>query len=150
MKVSSNGLNIIKKYESLKLKPYLCPAGKPTIGYGSTYYEDGKKVKLDDKPITKERAEELLLNITDKVNKQVTSTLRVVVNQNQFDALVSFVFNIGIGNFIDSTLLEKVNNLNFEGAAEELKRWKKSGGVVLNGLIKRRKEEQELFEKEEI
>lgn len=145
MKVSNNGLNIIKKYESLRLKPYLCPAGKPTIGYGNTYYEDGKKVKLNDAPITEERAEELLLNITDKVNKQVMSSLRVVVNQNQFDALVSFTFNLGIGNFINSTLLKKINNLDFEGAAKEFPRWNRSGGAVLNGLVKRREEEKNLF-----
>lgn len=145
MTISSNGLEIIKYYESLKLKPYLCPAGKATIGYGNTYYEDGSKVSLSDAPITKERAEELLLNIANKFGSQVLSSLEKKINQNQFDAIVSFAFNVGIGNFRSSTLLKKLNKEDFAGVEIEFPKWNKSNGKVLNGLIARRNAEKELF-----
>jgi lysozyme len=145
MKVSKNGLNLIKKHEGLRLKPYLCPAKKATIGYGNTYYEDGTAVKITDEAITLERAENLLSTMVDKFAKQVSSSLAVNVSQNQFDALVSFAYNIGIGNFTTSTLLKKTNKSDFNGAANEFKRWNKSGGIVLSGLVKRREEEEKLF-----
>lgn len=145
MKLSPNGLNIIKRHEGLRLKPYLCPAKKPTIGYGNTYYEDGTAVKITDSSITIERAENLLSNIVDKFSKQVSSSLAVEVNQNQFDALVSFAYNVGIGNFLNSTLLRKLNKKDFEGASLEFKRWNKSNGMVSSGLVKRRADEESLF-----
>lgn len=145
MKLSPNGLNIIKRHEGLRLKPYLCPAKKPTIGYGNTYYEDGTAVKITDSSITIERAENLLSNIVDKFSKQVSSSLAVEVNQNQFDALVSFAYNVGIGNFLNSTLLRKLNKKDFEGASLEFKRWNKSNGMVSSGLVKRRVDEESLF-----
>ena len=145
MKIQSRGLQIIKEFESLKLKPYLCPAGIPTIGYGSTYYEDGTKVTLNDLPITEQRADELLANISDKFSIQVSKLLKVELNQNQFDALVSFSFNIGIGNLTTSTILKRINEKDFENASLEFAKWNKSGGKVLNGLIKRREKESQLF-----
>lgn len=145
MKIQSRGLQIIKEFESLKLKPYLCPAGIPTIGYGSTYYEDGTKVTLNDLPITEQRADELLANISDKFSIQVSKLLKVELNQNQFDALVSFSFNIGIGNLTTSTILKKINEKDFENASLEFAKWNKSGGKVLNGLITRREKERQLF-----
>jgi len=148
MQVSKNGLNLIKKFEGLSLSPYLCPAGKPTIGYGNTYYEDGIKVSLNDDPITKERANELLENIVNQdftpvINRYVT----VDLNQNQFDALVSFVYNVGNRNFRRSTLRKKLNRLDYDGASNEFKKWRKSKGKILKGLIRRRKMETELFRK---
>lgn len=145
MKIQSRGLQIIKEFESLKLKPYLCPAGIPTIGYGSTYYEDGTKVTLNDLPITEQRADELLANISDKFSIQVSKLLKVELNQNQFDALVSFSFNIGIGNLTTSTILKKINEKDFENTSLEFAKWNKSGGKVLNGLITRREKERQLF-----
>ena len=149
MKSTTNATDIIKEFESLRLIPYLCPRGIPTIGFGSTYYEDGVKVKLDDKPISKDRAEELLINTVNTFDKQVSSLIskNITLNQNQFDAIVSFAFNIGIGNFTTSTLLKKINKSDFTGASEEFKRWNKSGGVELAGLTRRRKTEKELFDK---
>lgn len=148
MKIGERGLNLIKESEGLRLKPYLCPAGIPTIGYGNTYYDDDNetKVTLDDKPITVERAEELLRNIIDThyskfVNKYVT----VELNQNQFDALVSFSYNVGVGNLKHSTLLRKLNSGDYTGASEEFSRWNKSKGRVLKGLTKRRLNEKLLF-----
>ena len=145
MKIQSRGLQIIKEFESLKLKPYLCPAGIPTIGYGSTYYEDGTKVTLNDLPITEQRADELLANISDKFSIQVSKLLKVELNQNQFDALVSFSFNIGVGNLTTSTILKKINEKDFENASLEFAKWNKSGGKILNGLITRREKERQLF-----
>ena len=108
MIVSKNGLDIIKEFESFRAKAYLCPAQIPTIGYGSTYYEDGTKVTLKDKPITEERATELLEFIANKTfSENINKVVKVPLNQNQFDSLVSFAYNIGNKNFNWSTLLKK-------------------------------------------
>ena len=146
MKISENGLNLIKKFEGLSLKPYLCSAGIPTIGFGNTFYENMKKVTLQDETITEERADSLFnfLVTTNFVN--VVNRLVIVdINQNQFDALVSFVYNLGSGNFEKSTLLKKVNQSDFIGASLEFEKWNRSSGKVLNGLTKRRLSEKELF-----
>ena len=146
MKISENGLKLIKKFEGLSLKPYLCSAGVPTIGWGNTFYENMKKVTLQDETITEERADSLFnfLVTTNFVN--VVNRLVVVdINQNQFDALVSFVYNLGSGNFEKSTLLKKVNQEDFIGASLEFEKWNRSSGKVLNGLTKRRLSEIELF-----
>ena len=146
MKISENGLKLIKKFEGLSLKPYLCSAGVPTIGWGNTFYENMKKVTLQDEPITEERANSLFnfLVTTNYVN--VVNRLVIVdINQNQFDALVSFVYNLGSGNFEKSTLLKKVNQSDFIGASLEFEKWNRAGGKVLSGLTKRRLSERELF-----
>lgn len=146
MKISENGLNLIKQFEGLSLKPYLCSAGIPTIGFGNTFYENMKKVTLQDETITEERADSLFnfLVTTNYVN--VVNRLVIVdINQNQFDALVSFVYNLGSGNFEKSTLLKKVNQSDFIGASLEFEKWNRAGGKVLNGLTKRRLSEKKLF-----
>jgi len=145
-KASLKGLDVIKKYESLKLKPYLCPAGVPTIGWGSTYYEDGTRVRLTDAPISKERAQELLANTVHVFEKAVDSYTRDDINQNQFDALVSFAYNVGTGNLKSSTLLKKVNaNPSDETIRTEFMKWDKAGGKQLAGLTRRRKAEADLY-----
>ena len=147
MIVSKKGLDLIKKFESFKSKPYLCPASVPTIGYGSTYYPDGKKVTLQDKEITEEKAFEILEYIANKdFGSNINKVVKVPLNQNQFDALVSFAYNIGNGNFNSSTLLRWLNQGNYKEASMQLLRWDKSKGIVLNGLTKRRKAEKALFE----
>ena len=146
MTISENGLNLIKKYEGLSLEPYLCPAKIPTIGYGSTYYEDGTKVSMSDSKITEEFAEELLrYNLNKVYSSAVNRYVSVEINQNQFDALVSFAYNLGTYNLKHSTLLRKLNGGDTEGAAMEFFRWNKSKGKVLLGLTKRREEESKLF-----
>lgn len=149
MTINSRGINIVKEFESLELKPYLCPVGIPTIGYGSTFYEDGTKVTLKDKAITKDRAEVLLNKTLNKFEKLVDSIVGVDLNENQFSALVSFVFNIGEGNFRSSTMLKKLNASDFASAAKEFKRWNKGTikgkRVVLAGLTRRRTAEETLF-----
>lgn len=139
MKTSDNGIEFIKKHEGLRLKAYLCPSGKPTIGYGHT-----KGVKLGD-VITEEEAEQLLREDLIVVENEINRH-NLNLNQNQFDALVSFVYNVGIGNFRSSTLLKKIKaNPNDESIANEFKRWVYSNGKRLPGLVKRREEEAELY-----
>ena len=139
MHTSEKGLNLIKKYEGLRLKAYKCPAGVWTIGYGHA-----KGVKQND-IITEQQAVELLLrDVLDcegVINRLVTKTL----NQGQFDACISFIFNLGAGNFQRSTLLRKINQGDFVGASREFSRWIYSNGKILNGLKKRREEEKQLF-----
>ena len=148
MIVSKNGLDLIKEFESFKSKPYLCPSQKATIGFGSTYYPDGKKVTLQDKEITEQKAFEILEFIANKdFGSNINKVVKVQLNQNQFDALVSFAYNIGNGNFNISTLLRWLNQGNYKEASIQLLRWDKSKGIVLNGLTKRRKAEKALFDK---
>jgi lysozyme len=145
-KVSSKGLDIIKKYEGFSSKPYLCPSKVITIGYGSTYYEDGSKVKLTDSPITQERATELLEALLVSFERAVDSYCIDTLNQNQFDSLVSFAYNCGVGNLKSSTLLRKVNvNPNNPTIKDEFLKWTKGGGKTLSGLVRRRTEEAQLY-----
>lgn len=142
---SNNCYNLIKKYEGFSEKPYKCSAGVPTIGYGSTFYLNGNKVTMKDSPISEEVALSILFSVVEDFSKKVEKLLNVSVNQNQFDALVDFSYNLGIGNLQKSTLLKLVNNKDFVGASKQFKLWNKANGKVLNGLTKRRKEEEELF-----
>jgi len=142
---SENCYKLIKKYEGFSSKPYKCPAGIPTIGYGSTFYLNGNKVTMKDTPISEEVALSILFSVVEDFSKKVEKLLKVPVNQNQFDALVDFSYNLGIGNFQKSTLLKLINDKDFIGASKQFKKWNKSNGKVLNGLTNRRKEEEELF-----
>jgi len=139
MKTGKAGIELIKSFEGLHLKAYLCPANKWTIGYGHTFFaEEGME-------ITEERAEDLLRFDLEYFEESVALLLTVPVRQNQFDALVSFTFNLGVGALKRSTLLRKLNANDDYGAAQEFLRWNKAGGKVLDGLIRRRKAEKELF-----
>jgi lysozyme len=145
-KASQKGIDLIKQFEGLKLKAYKCPAGIPTIGYGNTYYPNGTKVKLTDAPITKEKAEELLKFIVTPYEKAVDTFCRDDINQNQFDALVSLAYNIGVGNLQKSTLIKKVNiNPNDSSIKAEFAKWNKAAGKVLLGLTRRREAESNLY-----
>ena len=148
MKPSKQAIEIIKKYEGLFLNAYLCPASVPTIGYGTIRYPDGKPVKLGEK-ITLKKAEELL---TWEVEKIATQIPKVNVNQNQYDALVSFTYNLGIGNLLKSTLYRKCKaNADDPTIKDEFMKWTKArvGGklTVLKGLVRRRTEEYSLYGK---
>ena len=146
MRISEKGLNLIKKYEGFSSRPYMCPANIPTIGYGSTYYPNGSKVKLSDDSISEEEATQILEYIAQKdFGSAVNKFVIVELTQNQFDALVSFAYNIGRTAFENSTLLKLLNRGEYEAAAEQFEKWNKSGGKVLSGLTKRRFDEQKLF-----
>lgn len=146
MYISSTCTNLVKKYEGFRSKPYKCPAGIPTIGFGSTFYLNGEKVSMYDSEISEPFASELLEKVLNDFATKVDNIIKVSLNQNQFDALVSFTYNIGISAFSKSTLLTKLNNSDFQGASKEFVRWNKANGKVLKGLTNRRLDEQKLFE----
>lgn len=144
MTTSQAGINLITSFEDLELKAYLCPAGVWTIGFGTTVYPDGTKVKKGDK-CTAEQAKAYFAYDLKRFETAVNSGLTILVNQNQFDALVSLTYNIGETAFKKSTLLAKLNKGDLKGAAEQFSVWNKGGGQVLKGLVRRRTAESELF-----
>jgi len=145
MKLNKAGADLIKSFEGLKLEAYKCSANKETIGYGNTFYEDGSPVKMGDK-ITKDRAESLFELIADSFAVKVKNCIQKDINENQFAALVSFAYNVGIGNLKSSTLLKKVNaNPNDATIRTEFFKWNKAGGKVLAGLTRRREAEANLY-----
>jgi lysozyme len=146
MQISQKGLDLVKRFEGFRAKPYLCPAGVPTIGYGSTYYENGVKVKLTDRSISEEWAEELLRRNMVHYERGVDAMTKDHVNQNQFDALVSFAYNVGLVNYKNSTLLKRINaNPNDPDIEKQFMRWVRAGGKVIKGLITRRQAEATLY-----
>ena len=145
MKTSDKGVALIKQFEGFRSKPYLCPAGVPTIGYGSTYYPDGKKVTLRDNPVTEADATAMLRSMLVRYENGVDRYVQVPITQGQFDALVSFAYNVGLSALKGSTLLRLVNERNFVGAAAQFSRWNRAGGKVLPGLTRRREAERKLF-----
>ena len=145
-KINKAGLDLIKEFESYEGRPYLCPAKVPTIGYGSTRYADGSKVKMSDPAISIEAAEKLLADTMGQYELAVDAMAVDSLNANQFSALVSFCYNCGASNLKSSTLLKKVNaNPNDRNISAEFKRWNKGAGNVLAGLTRRRKAEHELY-----
>lgn len=164
-KTGEKGKNLIKLKEGFRSKPYLCPAKVPTIGYGATYYPNGKRVTLNDSAISEEWADTILTTMLELYEKAVDSYTRDDINQNQFDALVSFAYNLGITNLKTSTLLKKVNtNPSDPSIKDEFLKWVSADGthdgkdndgdglideagekMKLQGLINRRLLEAELY-----
>lgn len=140
MRTSAAGRRLIKEFEGEKLTAYICPAGVLTIGVGHT----GADVK-PGKTITADESDKLLQSDLQTAEQAVTRMAKVAVTQNQFDALVSFVFNVGPGAFRSSTLLRLLNAGDYYGAADEFPKWNKGGGKVLPGLTKRRAAERAMF-----
>lgn len=139
MKISEAGLDLIKSHEGFRSDAYLCPAGVWTIGYGHTGdVEEGQSV-------TEEEAEELLLRDVAFAEDAINSLVEVELSQQMFDALVCFVYNVGVGAFEQSTLLRLLNQGQMEKAAEQFLRWNKAGGKELAGLTRRREAERALF-----
>ncbi len=140
MKIGEQGLDLIRKHEGLRLKAYICPGGKLTIGYGHT----GSDVKAG-MTIDNAQADALLLKDVERFEKSVNEMVDVEMTQGMFDALVCFAFNLGAGSLKSSTLLKKLNANDKPGAAEEFLKWNKALGKVLNGLTARREGERALF-----
>jgi len=131
------------QFEGFRSKPYLCPAGIPTIGYGSTYYSNGTKVTLADSPLDEGNARKLLM---DELNHTyLPAVIRncpiLATDERRLNAVVDFCYNLGTGRLQTSTLKRKINAQDWEGAKEELMKWSKAGGKVLPGLLKRRQAE---------
>ncbi len=139
MNCSSACIDLVKSCEGCRLQAYLCPAGKWTIGYGSTREVPAGLV------ITQDEADARLAQDLDAAAADVARLVHVPLTQGQLDALVSFVFNVGAGKFADSTMLKHLNAGDYEGAGFEFERWVFSGGQRLPGLVARRKREAELF-----
>lgn len=137
---------LCREFEGLRLKPYLCPAGVPTIGYGSTRYEDGAPVRLSDPQITRERAESMLrLHLQGECLPAVLRLVPTADTPGRVAALADFVFNLGAGRLEQSTLRRKALAGDWSGVEAELLRWVMSGGKRLDGLLRRRRAEIELL-----
>ena len=140
MSYFAKAAQLIREFEGCKLTSYRCPANVLTIGYGHT----GKDV-FEGQVISLEEAESLLMDDMLEADEGINDYCNEALNENQRAALISFVFNLGIGNFRSSTLLRLINYGEFEAAAKQFQRWNKAGGVVLPGLVRRRNDEMKLF-----
>lgn len=143
-KTSDKGIELIKGFEGCSLSAYKCPAGVWTIGYGHTGKVDGKAISSGMR-ITQAKAVQLLREDLASFEAAVNAAVKALITQNMFDALVSFAYNCGAGALRNSTLLKKLNAGDYSGAADEFQKWNKSGGKVLNGLVRRREAERKLF-----
>ena len=139
MKLGEKGTEILKYFEGCKLTAYQDSVGVWTIGYGHT------KGVYDGMTITQDEAEQMLLTELEEYEGYIESMVTVPLTQNQFDALVVWIYNLGPTNFRNSTLLKELNAGNYNAAGQEITRWNKAGGKVLAGLVKRREAEAELF-----
>lgn len=144
---------LCRRYEGFRAKPYLCPAGIPTIGYGSTYYPDGRKVTLNDPSISEPDARallvrELLHTFAPGVIRLCPGLLVLALaasDWGKLNAIVDFTYNLGVGRLQTSTLRRKINAQDWEGARDQLMVWTRGGGRVLPGLVKRREAEKALM-----
>lgn len=144
MRASENGINLIKQFEGCRLTAYQDSVGVWTIGYGWTQPVDGKPV-AKGMVITQQKADDLLKQGIVQYENSVTNLVIVPLNQNQFDALVDFAYNLGVNALKESTLLKKLNAGDYAGAANEFTKWNKAGGKELAGLMRRREAEKSLF-----
>ena len=133
---------LARRFEGFRLRPYLCPAGVPTIGCGATYYEDGVHVTLLDEPITKERAELLLVWMIETIYLPIVLRLCPGIDcPYRLAAIIDFTFNLGATNLKNSTLRKRINANAWESVPYELRKWVRGGGRVLRGLVLRREAE---------
>ncbi len=139
MKISSNGLDLIKKFEGFQAKPYLCPADKLTIGYGHVIKDGEKFTSIDEKRATE------ILDIDCDIAEAAINPIAQNINQNQFDALVAFAFNIGNRAFLTSTMRKMIFSGDVINAANEFDKWVHIQGKVSKGLVNRRKAEKDLY-----
>ena len=157
MKVSQKCIDNIKRDEGVRSRPYQCPALLWTIGVGHVIDPNHAKVPMAnrkqlpiptgwDRVLSNEEIDEILRKDLARFEQGVSRLITAPLTQGQFDALVSFSFNVGLGNLQNSTLRMKVNRQEYEAAAEQFLVWTKAGGKVLAGLVKRRTHEKEMFE----
>jgi lysozyme len=136
----SIAIELCKEFEGFRSKPYLCPAGVPTIGYGSTRYLDGRLVTLQDPPIDRRVAEVMLKESlrTEYLPGVLRACPGLIAHPAKLNAIVDFTYNLGVGRLQSSTLRRRINEGDWEGAKEQLMRWTRGGGRVLSGLVRRR------------
>jgi lysozyme len=146
VKLDDSGYKLLMGFEGLSLVPYKCQAGISTIAYGSTFYPSGKKVTMQDPPISLATASWMFRTIADRFAVDVDKMIKANINQNQFNAIVSLAYNIGLAGLAKSSLLKKVNaNPSDPTITNSFMIWNKAGGKVLNGLTKRRTIEAKLY-----
>ena len=143
--INEAGLGIIKSFEGFASSPYLCPANRWTIGFGSTWDIKGNAVTGSHLPVTRDEAGRLLAREVRHVEGAINKLVKSELTENMFSAIASLVYNIGTGNFQRSTLKMKLNRGEYENAADEFPKWRKAGGRILKGLVRRRAEERQLF-----
>ena len=143
--INEAGMDLIKHYEGWRESPYLCSAARPTIGYGSTWDVDGNAVTLDHPNITKKQGQYLLLREVRHSEAAIKKLVKANLTENMFSSLCSFIYNVGSGNFQKSTMRMKLNRGLHEDAADEFPKWRKAGGRIVKCLVRRRKQERELF-----
>ena len=145
MKTSANGVAHIKEFEGFRGKRYLCPANKPTIGYGHVIV-DSERTTLWNVELNEDQATKLLMKDLVRFEDAVSAMVAVPLTQGQFDALVSFAYNLGEAKLRSSTLLKLLNAGDYDGARKQINRWVYSNGKKLEGLIRRRARETEMFQ----
>lgn len=138
---------LCRRFEGLRLQPYICPAGYPTIGYGTVWKPDGSRVTMEHSAISKETAEAWLMHELQHTYAPGVARLcpGLVANERAFNAVVDFVYNLGVGRLQTSTLRRRINAGDPEGARSELMKWVRGGGKVLPGLVRRRAAEAALL-----
>ena len=136
MHINERGIEIVKSFEGISLKPYLCPANVWTVGYGATRSSTGGPIDLDMEAISE--AETLLIRDLESSEGWVRRLIKTALTENQFSALTSFTFNVGAGALQRSTLRMKLNRGEYENAADEFPKWRIAGGRILAGLVRRR------------
>lgn len=138
---------LCRRFEGFRAKPYICPAGYPTIGYGTVWKPDGTRVTMDDAPVSVELANEWL--VSELRNNYMAGVLkaspRLIANPRALAAMTDFAYNLGVARYRASTLRKRVNEDDFEGAKVELQKWIRGGGKVLPGLVRRRQAEAALL-----
>ena len=137
-------MQIIQEFEGCRLEAYQDVIGVWTIGWGTTHYPDGSSVKRGDR-ITQEYADELLAHDMHKFEEGVSKHIPQQLTANQNAALISFAYNLGLGNLYHSTLLKRIHKKDYAAAAKEFEKWVNAGGKKVKGLVRRRKAEQSLF-----
>lgn len=143
--VHPDGVALIQRFEGLRLAPYLCPAQVWTIGYGATYGPDGQRVTRHTPSITEAEANALLERDLGRFAPGVDRLVTVAVTPEQRAALVSFAFNLGLGALKSSTLLRRVNGMEWTDVPDQFRRWVFGGGRKLPGLVARREAEAALW-----
>ena len=143
--INERGIEIVKRFEGISTKPYLCPANVWTVGYGATRSSTGGPIDPGMEPISETEAEALLLRDLESSEGWVSRLIKTALTENQYSALTSFAFNVGAGALQRSTLRMKLNRGEVENAADEFPKWRMAGGRILAGLVRRRAAERALF-----
>ena len=143
--INERGIEMVKSFEGLALRPYVCAGGVNSVGYGATVGSNGRPIDLDMEPITEAEAEALLIRDLESSEGWVSRLIKTALTENQYSALTSFTFNVGAGALQRCTLRMKLNRGEFLNAADEFPKWKFANKRILAGLVRRRAAERALF-----